>query len=327
MTNLVSTSYLAASLGSTIVGISNVAVIGIGVGANLQIASFYGGQYNLTGTPSNWASYPARTDLDMNGHTIWMNQTSYPGGDIVMNSGSVTGANTVSGYYFYPNQILMSGTDFMSGVDYYGNGLLNLYYGGLYSYNYTTVAMNSAKFSAVAFSVSTINQYIIGDLQQLNLAPDPGVNSFSISYCNTQDGGYTVTSNTAPLYISSLYLGGAGVGAPYGQLTTDATATNLYWQNSAALHKSVVGMNGIVDVSPPDTLTYTACNNYIPIDGMTLDSIMILTPTTDLTEGGQTSISFRAEPNSGFFGVYLYAPTALAVISNTHHFMYSVVTL
>ncbi len=55
----------------------------------------------------------------------------------------------------------------------------------------------------------------------------------------------TITSTTAPVYISSLYLGNLG-GTVAGQLTTDGTATDLFWKGSK-LNGQSGGGGGAID--------------------------------------------------------------------------------
>ena len=124
----------------------------------------------------------------------------------------------------------------------------------------------------------------------------------------------------ASLYISTLYFGNSGA-TINGQLTTDSTATNLYWQGN-----QINPINGSFSVSA--CYGYTA-NVSVGISGLTLGGIVMITPLDDLTEGGATIITYSCVPNVGFFTIYLNVPSSFSfsVINYYHYFMYNVVAL
>jgi len=128
------------------------------------------------------------------------------------------------------------------------------------------------------------------------------------------------TAEPASLYISTLYFGNNGA-TVNGQLTTDSTATNLYWQGN-----QINPINGSCSVSP--SYGYTA-NVSVGISGLTLGGIVMITPLDDLTESGATVITYCCVPNTGFFTIYLNVPSSFSfgAINNYHSFMYNVVAL
>jgi hypothetical protein len=162
----------------------------------------------------------------------------------------------------------------------------------------------------------------------------------------------------ASLYISTLYFGNNGA-TVNGQLTTDSTAANLYW-NGAQINDGVTeiiaGSNisisatvgtgkGNVTINAPfitGTLTITptggyTANEFVSVTGLSATSIVMITPMDDLTEGGLTIISYRVLPGTNKFTVFLDTPynppggpgagSFFDTINNYHSFMYYVVSL
>ena len=127
------------------------------------------------------------------------------------------------------------------------------------------------------------------------------------------------------MYISTLYFGNGG-GSINGQLTTDSTATNLYWKGT-----QINGLSGTVTISA--SYGYSAYTS-VSITGMTTSSIIMITPYDDLTESGTTIITYLCQAGTGQFTIYLNVATNVfsrgnsvdfGQINHNHTFMYNVV--
>jgi hypothetical protein len=173
----------------------------------------------------------------------------------------------------------------------------------------------------------------------LSAAVAPGGNSYYLIDGNgtTVSGSIQAfvayNSNTggpASLYMSTLYLGNNG-GTVTGQITTDSTATNLYWKGSQI--NGSASVNGSVSITPSYSYN-TSCN--VSIAGLTSGGIVMITPLDDLTESGYTLITYCCTPASGYFIISLNVPNNVAAsgttvsfgaINSYHSFMYNVVAL
>lgn len=96
---------------------------------------------------------------------------------------------------------------------------------GYLTTGFLTLATSS---SVESYSIGT-NSYLTGSVSTLGLLYTDGI-----------------TPNTGSIYISSLYLGNFG-GTTSGQITTDATATNLFWNGSQLNNQGGGGGGGAID--------------------------------------------------------------------------------
>jgi hypothetical protein len=123
-------------------------------------------------------------------------------------------------------------------------------------------------------------QFITGYSQEINVL---GVNQFftgsisSLGLASAYDGG----EQSGSLYISSLYLGNFG-GTVSGQLTTDETATDLFWKGSK-LNDQGGGGGGITAEQLTSTATRWA--TYPAVSSIVFANDVFLTPNEIISPG------------------------------------------
>jgi hypothetical protein len=135
------------------------------------------------------------------------------------------------------------------------------------------------------FYTSTNNGvYILGQYEQLT----GSVSSFGLGYSAPD----SLWLNTGSLYLSSLYLGGIG-GSTYGQLTTDGTASDIYWNGTSLTS----GGGGITEANLVST-TSGLQTNFIGQQASLSTLFMNMSPSTAPFWDSNTQIAgYDPEPN------------------------------
>ena len=277
--------------------------------ASLYISTLYFGNYGAT-INGQLTTDSTATNLYWQGNQI-NNPPSWVGTattDLDMCNYSINNVNNISASNVYYHSVLSNidgiyQTDFS--VGYLGLNVWNN--SGPGTYNYAPVF---AQVYITSANSPGGNTYYF--LDGLGTGASGSIQAFVAVNSNA--------TGPASLYISTLYFGNSGA-TINGQLTTDSTATNLYWQGN-----QINPINGSFSVSA--SYGYTA-NVSVGISGLTLGGIVMITPLDDLTEGGATIITYSCVPNVGFFTIYLNVPSSFSfsVINYYHYFMYNVVAL
>ena len=196
--DLVSTSYLQTQFASSFTGLSNIAVTKITAGSNITISPL-GGQGNVTINASG------------GGSSIPENLSTF---------------------------LLKTSTILASSVTLYDTTGVNPEVN--YLYNYTGLTISKSLYGFASRDLTDIPGKIFA--KSYNISAGPLAGTAEYTYSIAAGAGLTGTISTPTitdettggitgLYLSSLYLGNSG-GTPVGQITTDATATNLFWKGS-----------------------------------------------------------------------------------------------
>lgn len=184
-------------------------------------------------------------------------------------------------------------SDFVSIIDKYGAP--------------TAIATGTCGFatsSSQEFYALGLNQLITGSISSLGLLYNDGI-----------------TLESGPLYISSLYLGNLG-GTTTGYMTTDSTASNLFWNGSQLMTnrvKLVVSTLG----SDPMYINETDIATQFILNGSNCPQDVVLPDISTAGDGWNVKIQ---QPGGFFNSLSVYDFNSNVLFSVTSGQMYSVVT-